>query len=74
MATEKDITMKQYNGTDYDTLYPKTTLEQVNGWDTTYFSITTQINAKAPQYLYSTTDLTAGTSALATGVLYFVYE
>lgn len=29
---------------------------------------------KAPQYTYSTTDLTAGTSALATGKLYFVYE
>jgi len=28
----------------------------------------------APAYQYSTTDLTAGTSALATGTLYFVYE
>lgn len=32
------------------------------------------INAKAPAYQYSTTDLTAGTSPLATGTLYFVYE
>ena len=32
------------------------------------------INYSAPQYNYSTTDLTAGTSALSTGVLYFVYE
>ena len=31
MATEKNITMKQFNGTDYDTLYPKTKLEQVEG-------------------------------------------
>lgn len=30
MAVEKDITMKQFNGTDYDTLYPKTTIDQVN--------------------------------------------
>lgn len=29
MATNKNITMKQYNGSDYDTLYPKTTPEQV---------------------------------------------
>lgn len=28
----------------------------------------------APSYQYSTTDLTAGSSALATGTLYFVYE
>ena len=31
MATEKNITMKQYNGTDYDTLYPKTTMSQIIG-------------------------------------------
>ena len=31
MATEKNITMKQFNGTDYDTLYPKTIASQVDG-------------------------------------------
>ena len=31
MATNKNITMKQFNGVDYDTLYPKTKLEQVEG-------------------------------------------
>ena len=31
MATNKNITMRQYNGTDYDTLYPKTTANQVIG-------------------------------------------
>ena len=31
MATNKNITMKQFNGTDYDTLYPKTVAEQVDG-------------------------------------------
>ena len=31
MATEKNITMKQFNGTDYDTLYPKTITSQVDG-------------------------------------------
>ena len=29
MATTKNITMKQFNGTDYDTLYPKTKVEQI---------------------------------------------
>ena len=29
MATTKNITMKQFNGTDYDTLYPKTTASQI---------------------------------------------
>lgn len=31
MATTKNITMKQFNGTDYDTLYPKTTAAQITG-------------------------------------------
>ena len=31
MATNKNITMKRFNGTDYDTLYPKTKVEQVEG-------------------------------------------
>ena len=31
MATNKNITIKQFNGTDYDTLYPKTKVEQVEG-------------------------------------------
>ena len=31
MASEKNITMRQYNGTDYDTLYPKTIASQVDG-------------------------------------------
>ena len=31
MATTKNITMKQFNGTDYDTLYPKTIGAQIAG-------------------------------------------
>ena len=31
MATTKNITMKQFNGTDYDTLYPKTVAAQIVG-------------------------------------------
>ena len=31
MATNKNITMKRFNGADYDTLYPKPIVEQVKG-------------------------------------------
>ena len=31
MATTKNIIMKQFNGTDYDTLYPKTIAAQIDG-------------------------------------------
>ena len=31
MATNKNITMKQFNGTDYDTLYPQTIGAQITG-------------------------------------------
>lgn len=42
MAINKNITMKQYNGTDYDTMYPKTTVEQVIGAVTTVtYTVTT---------------------------------
>ena len=36
--------------------------------------ITQLQTGKAPAYQYSTTDLKEGSSALATGTLYFVYE
>ena len=32
------------------------------------------LSAKAPAYSYGTSDLTAGSSSLETGKLYFVYE
>lgn len=37
-------------------------------------TIKTLLNEKAPSYTYGTSDLTAGSSSLATGTLYFVYE
>ena len=33
MATEKNITMKEFNGTDYDILYPKTKVIQIDDFD-----------------------------------------
>ena len=37
-------------------------------------SLSNQLSSKAQSYTYGTTDLTAGTSTLETGKLYFVYE
>lgn len=96
MATDYDITIKRYNGTDYDTLYPTVRASGIEGnvpvskggtgaynasaarnnlavyskteADT---AITTALNAKIT---YGTADLTAGTSPLESGKLYFVYE
>ena len=35
MATNYNIRLKRFNGTDYDNLYPNTTVEQVSGdWPT----------------------------------------
>lgn len=80
MATTKNITIKQYNGTDYDTLYPATTPAQTSAVSynaqTLSDSQKTQArtNIAAPNVQYSTTDITAGTTALPTGDLYVVYE
>lgn len=46
MATTKNITMKQFNGTDYDTLYPKTIASQVDGVLTAQILVTTLPNTE----------------------------
>ena len=46
MATNKNITMKQFNGTDYDTLYPKTIASQVDGVLPTQILVTTFPNVE----------------------------
>ena len=46
MATEKNITMKQFNGTDYDTLYPKTIASQVDGLLSAQIFVTTLPNTE----------------------------
>ena len=46
MATNKNITMKQFNGTDYDTLYPKTIVSQVDGILLAQILVTTHPNTE----------------------------
>lgn len=46
MASNYNITMKQYNGADYDVLYPKTVIEQVDGIEQIADSIGAKVLAK----------------------------
>ena len=52
MSTEKNITMKQFNGTDYDTLYPKTIASQIPD----VYSKTNTITAETLSQLGLSTD------------------
>ena len=56
MASEKNITMRQYNGVDYDTLYPKTKVEQVVGMDGYFTKDQTLSSSVAALYGLSGTD------------------
>ena len=55
MATNKNITMKQFNGTDYDTLYPKTIASQVDGVLLAQILVTTLPNTEVTASLNSKT-------------------
>ena len=50
------------------------TKAEVQAAQTAAANAQTTANGKAPAYTYGTADLTAGSSQLATGTLYFVYE
>ena len=64
MATNKNITMKQFNGTDYDTLYPKTIASQVDGLF--QILVTTSPNTEVTASLNSkTVSATSDSSGLA---------
>ena len=64
MATTKNITMKQFNGKDYDTLYPKTKVEQVKGAYTQQ-----QILSNATKTLYG-----LGSSAVPDDVFSWIFS
>lgn len=50
------------------------TVTELNYVDGVTSNIQTQLNGKAPKYTYGTSAITAGSSSLATGTLYFQYE
>lgn len=59
MASNYNIKLKRFNGTDYDTLYPNTTVEQVSGdWPTNRLSGTITKSQIASDATYSSTTIT----------------
>lgn len=46
MATTRNIQMQYFNGTDYDTLYPTTTMNQVSSLNSTISGIQSSLNRK----------------------------
>lgn len=59
MATNYNIRLKRFNGTDYDTLYPNTTVDQVTGsWPTNRLSGTISKTQIAQDATYTSTTLT----------------
>ena len=65
MVSEKNITMRQFNGTDYDTLYPKTVAAQI---DDVYSK--SEVYSKAETYSRSQLYTQAQTLTDATKTLY----
>ena len=65
MASNKNITMKQFNGTEYDTLYPKTVAAQI---DDVYSK--SEVYSKAETYSQSQLYTQAQTLTDATKTLY----
>lgn len=84
----KIVLCKYTGGKQYGVLYRRTNatnhqfLSGANVWtcfdgtwyDNPMLATSAALAAKAPMYTYGTTDLTAGSSPLETGKLYFVYE
>jgi molybdopterin-biosynthesis enzyme MoeA-like protein len=61
------------NKTTLSSLGLTATAAELNYVDGVTSNIQTQLNNKAPKYTCGTTDLTAGSSTLAAGTLYFYY-
>ena len=74
--SEYNIQMNKYNAlnAEYDQLYPQPMKHANTHAKDGNDPITPSSIGAAPAYTYGTEDLTAGTSPLETGKLYFVYE
>ena len=67
---------QKWNNVDFSAIEAQVQTAQTtaNEAKTVATNAQTTANSKAPMYTYGTADLTAGSSPLATGTLYFVYE
>ena len=80
MATTRNIVMTYFNGTDYDTLYPRTqaSLIQAGTFSGTILananSVTSTTTTQLRNIYFGTVDMTANSSALTTGDIYLCYE
>ena len=80
MATTRNIVITYFNGTDYDTLYPRTRASLVQAGtfagrvvaNNSALSSTTTTQLR--NIYFGTTDMTANSSALTTGSIYLCYE
>ena len=74
-ASEANQARQNLGAAPIELVQTVTTLEdKVDGVEQTANNALAAADSKAPMYTYSTTDLTAGSSPLETGKLYFVYE
>ncbi len=68
MATNKDFTMKQYNGTDYDVLYPKNTSQQTLLNDST-LATALGLTATNPEIDQALTEIVSKIATLENGAV-----
>ena len=64
MASNYNIKLKRFNGTDFDTLYPNTMVEQVSGdWPTNRLGGTISKSQISPDATYTSTTITLSSSS-----------
>ena len=73
MATNRNIIIQYFNGTDYDQLYPQTqgTLAGLTTANTT--AVSTITTTQLRNIYAGTVDMTDGSSVLPSGDIYLVY-
>lgn len=74
MATNRNIVIQYFNGTDYDQLYPQTQ-GTLAGLTTANLTAVASLTSMQIRNIYAgTTDMVANSSVLSSGDIYFCYE
>ena len=74
MATNRNIVIQYFNGTDYDQLYPQTQ-GTLAGLTTANSTAVASLTSTQVRNIYAgTTDMTQNSSILTPGDIYLVYE